>query len=297
MHASVAVLRRPLALCRTIMVSWCLFSRNNDSVYILRYRDILYELASVGDLPLPQSSPPATNKRERDSETPISGTPPSSSASPPERPRNIAGSRRVNKESSFGNISKRPSFNSMITMNYGQQPGPPLSSASHQSLKLLPRRTTDTQPQQLLSDQSSTSPSSSIPQTPQSANSNSASGPIECFSLPVYSNELGRIPLHSQVTFTAQAQIPPQNQAQLPQHLHPNNLWFQNASTSGSESLPSSSQLPLTSSLASSSSIFNTHVRIPLFPEVQILKSDLLFFADKSYRKRIPFNWRDELND
>ncbi len=34
------------------------------------YRDVLYELASVGDLPLPTSSP--TAKRERDSDSPIS---------------------------------------------------------------------------------------------------------------------------------------------------------------------------------------------------------------------------------
>lgn len=59
-------------------------------------RDILYELASVGDLPLPQSSP-APNKRERDSDSPASTTNEDASVamSPPDMPRSLAGSRRI----------------------------------------------------------------------------------------------------------------------------------------------------------------------------------------------------------
>lgn len=62
-----------------------------------RIWDILYELASAGDLPLPRPSPPATNKRDRDSEsmpeTPESGSSPSAAST--DEPRHIAGSKRV----------------------------------------------------------------------------------------------------------------------------------------------------------------------------------------------------------
>ncbi|KAF7424023.1 hypothetical protein PC9H_009323 [Pleurotus ostreatus] len=59
-------------------------------------RDILYELASVGDLPLPQASP-APNKRERGSDSPASSTTEDASVtmSPPNMPRSLAGSRRI----------------------------------------------------------------------------------------------------------------------------------------------------------------------------------------------------------
>lgn len=61
----------------------------------------MYELASVGNLPLPRVSPPATNKRDRDSDTAsdASPAPDSSAASSPasfsDEARHIAGSRRV----------------------------------------------------------------------------------------------------------------------------------------------------------------------------------------------------------
>lgn len=61
----------------------------------------MYELASVGELPLPRASPPATNKRDRDADstTDTSPGPDSSTASSPaslaDEARHIAGSRRV----------------------------------------------------------------------------------------------------------------------------------------------------------------------------------------------------------
>ncbi|KAF9236278.1 fungal-specific transcription factor domain-containing protein [Melanogaster broomeanus] len=62
-----------------------------------RLWDILYELASVGDLPLPQPSPTGATKRDRDD-----GSSPASSvhsaSTPPEGPRAIAGSRRVPRD-------------------------------------------------------------------------------------------------------------------------------------------------------------------------------------------------------
>ncbi|KAF8972347.1 fungal-specific transcription factor domain-containing protein [Flammula alnicola] len=122
-----------------------------------RLWDILYELASVGELPLPQRSPPSTNKRERGSETPMSSTASESSMSmdQSDMPRNIAGSRRVNKESTFIGQSNLQSY----------------------------------------------------------------------FALPVYSSELGRLPLHGQVTFSAQAHTPaPQHQP--PQPPPQTNYWY-----------------------------------------------------------------------
>ena len=61
-----------------------------------RLWDILYELVSVGDLPLPQASPNPSNKRERDSDSPLSTEVSNVDTSPPvEGSRVIAGSRRV----------------------------------------------------------------------------------------------------------------------------------------------------------------------------------------------------------
>ncbi|KAG1887099.1 fungal-specific transcription factor domain-containing protein [Suillus subluteus] len=94
-----------------------------------RLWDILYELASVGDLPLPQPSPPGRTKRERDSDSPMS-VPPTSS--PSEVPRTIAGSRRVGREAAAYTRSK----------------------------------------------------------------------PMSSFDLPLYSNDLGRLPLYGQVNFS-----------------------------------------------------------------------------------------------
>lgn len=98
-----------------------------------RLWDILYELASVGDLPLPQPSPSGGTKRERDSDSPISAP---STTSPSEVPRTIAGSRRVGRE-----------------------------AAAHTRSK-----------------------------------------PASSFDLPLYSNDLGRLPLHGQVNFSSTSQ-------------------------------------------------------------------------------------------
>ena len=64
----------------------------------------MFELASVGELPLPRTSPPATNKRDRDSDRTVEnntspGPEPSTASSSPasfsEEARSIAGSKRV----------------------------------------------------------------------------------------------------------------------------------------------------------------------------------------------------------
>ncbi|KAK0480213.1 fungal-specific transcription factor domain-containing protein [Armillaria novae-zelandiae] len=130
-----------------------------------RLWDILYELASVGDLPLPKASPTPTNKRERDSDSPRSVTPaggsPSSGVTDVPATRAIVGSRRIsNKES----VSRK-------------------SSKS-------------------LSSESSAAQSSPLPAPVTSSSSQ------QLFSLPMYSDELGRIPLHGQVSFSNQVQAP-----------------------------------------------------------------------------------------
>ena len=60
-------------------------------------RDIMYELASVGDLPLPQSSPTPNHKRDRDDDDPKSAVPASEPLQPSsaEKPRHYAGTKRV----------------------------------------------------------------------------------------------------------------------------------------------------------------------------------------------------------
>ncbi|KAK7024381.1 Gypsy retrotransposon integrase-like protein 1 [Paramarasmius palmivorus] len=128
----------------------------------LQRRDILYELASVGDLPLPKSSP-ASQKRERDSDSPRSSAGDNSpvasgvhtsgdmsDATPAPGSRTIAGSRRA--------AMKSPAASSTSSANT-----PPPSAG-----------TQDGQP------------------------------PHQLFSLPMYSDELGRLPLHGQLNYTSQ---------------------------------------------------------------------------------------------
>ncbi|KIL64052.1 hypothetical protein M378DRAFT_163769 [Amanita muscaria Koide BX008] len=110
-----------------------------------RLWDILYELTCAGDLPLPQPSPPATNKRVRDHDTPTverdTPTPKPIAADTRAQPRVVVGSKRV-------------------------------SHALRQSSTGLPQQQ---QPEQ-----------------------------NQLYELPVYSKELGRLPLHGQVHFATQ---------------------------------------------------------------------------------------------
>ncbi|THV06403.1 hypothetical protein K435DRAFT_816004 [Dendrothele bispora CBS 962.96] len=130
-----------------------------------RLWDILYELACVGDLPLPNSSPPITNKREWGSDSPAS----QSSEGPiiadaPTEGRVIAGSRRIAS-----------------------------SNASSQTNK--------------------SSPSSLAPESPSSFHTSESPSTLPLFSLPMYTDELGRLPLHGQVNFdSTRSQPPPQQQ-------------------------------------------------------------------------------------
>ncbi|KAF9479628.1 hypothetical protein BDN70DRAFT_878593 [Pholiota conissans] len=188
-----------------------------------RLWDILYELASVGELPLPQASPPATNKRERDSETPISATPGELSSqkhTPVETmPRSIAGSRRVNKDSSFANSA------GSIPPSFPPQQHPSLGNVVADSKPALRHRASSST---LQSTAASPIPlaSSELPlplvDSPPSLGPRPPHAPVQYYALPVYSNELGRLPLHGQVAFSADAPL------QQPSNLQPQpgmNYW------------------------------------------------------------------------
>ncbi|KAL0564763.1 Gypsy retrotransposon integrase-like protein 1 [Marasmius crinis-equi] len=106
-----------------------------------RMWDMLYELASVGELPLPKPSPTGTYKRGRDSDSPLSH--PSSEASPASGVRNIAGPKRALSASTPGSAA-------------GSSPA-------------------------------------------------SSSVPPQLFSLPVHSEDLGRLPVHGQLKYASPA--------------------------------------------------------------------------------------------
>ena len=181
----------------------CLFNLSFQSVF---GRDILCELATVGELPLPQASPMSTNKRDRDSDTPRSVA---SSESPQsviqeDSPRVIAGSRRVNKDPSSSSQSMRTT-QSQHQPNQQQRHPPQLPTSS---------MTTSKQPTQH-ADRSTTS----VPPTPT-------------YALPVYSDELGRLPFHGHVDFSTQA------------YLDQVNYWYQGVPNNrGIESSPNSDHI------------------------------------------------------
>ena len=133
-------------------------------------RDILCELANAGDLPLPEVA--QKNKRARSESPPrdvYQGKEPLSN-----EPRHIAGPRRVRHQTSFQQISPH---SSPQTSSASQHPSPGSSSSAASDYR-------DT---------------SSIFYSSQS----------EHMPLPMYSNELGRLPLHGPFNFVA-----PQQQSQ-----------------------------------------------------------------------------------
>ncbi|KAJ7587342.1 fungal-specific transcription factor domain-containing protein [Mycena floridula] len=121
-----------------------------------RLWDILAELASVGDLPLPSTSPKQRNKRGRDADSPLGangGMP--GPGIVPEGDRNIASNRRVSSVSSVPSVpSVVPNVTPLPPLVVPPQPVP------HFELSHIEAPT---------------------------------------FALPIYSNDLGRLPLHGQV--------------------------------------------------------------------------------------------------
>ncbi|KAG5732476.1 Transcriptional activator protein acu-15 [Termitomyces sp. T112] len=84
-----------------------------------RLWDIMYELAFVGDLQLPNPSPPVNHKRDRGSDSPV-GSAAASTSPPPltEGPRAIAGTRRVAAKTQLPLQSKsEPSYSLPVYSN------------------------------------------------------------------------------------------------------------------------------------------------------------------------------------
>ncbi|KDR68550.1 hypothetical protein GALMADRAFT_256803 [Galerina marginata CBS 339.88] len=219
-----------------------------------RLWDILYELASVGELPLPQPSPPGgANKRERDSETPISATASevSLSSMTGDGPRNIAGSKRAKDAERRASQQEWPVQQQRggVGVGVGQSMGQPSMRrpASHSHL--------GSQAQAQMHqhhDSSSASPlsgsmsMSGIQSQGQQQQQQQPATPVECFALPVYSNELGRIPLHGGITFSAQAPVPPPASAlgQVQQQQQRSNYWYSTPSGSSDGSASASVGAP-----------------------------------------------------
>ncbi|PPQ66905.1 hypothetical protein CVT24_008520 [Panaeolus cyanescens] len=177
-----------------------------------RLWDILYELASVGELPLPQPSPPMTNKRSRDSDTPLSQA--SSEVPSPQmlnETRALVGTRRV-KESESKRSNRAKSSNS-LPGDTGKQAGPSSQLQSHQSTRTSSRMPSQASlrdmdppsrqspPSIVMTHSPSLTDASQSSTTLSHASSASFSNPT-LYNLPVYSNELASLPLHGQVTFS-----------------------------------------------------------------------------------------------
>jgi len=182
-------------------------------------RDALRQLASIEELPLTQASP-TSRKRKHESDTSLSTSPSESPLNPMlqnEIPRATAGSRRVRTDASFIGQTQQPQSPQQC-----QQPqiSPQPPEMHTYNLNIPP-------PQQAPSRRRS---NSQIRQNPESKRSTSTIPPfinvdLPVFALPVYSNELGRFPLHEQVTFSAQAHHP-QPQTHSPQPGPQINHWY-----------------------------------------------------------------------
>lgn len=175
------------------------------------FRDIIYELAAVGDLPLPQPSPPTSNKRERNADEPISSSIPSeaskatSPAGQPSDTRAMAGNSRLHKDSSISKPMDQQYPRSSQSPEQGSTVSQVPSPSQHGS-GLQSRQQSQTQ----LNEEQASSMPSSVPLVAQ------------YYTLPVYSNDLGRLPIHGQLSFAEQARA----QLQPPQPPHkPTQFW------------------------------------------------------------------------
>ncbi|KIM40781.1 hypothetical protein M413DRAFT_412939 [Hebeloma cylindrosporum] len=171
-----------------------------------RLWDVLYELARVGELPLPQPSPPSM-KRDREWDSPPSSHASEQTSGPMSQTeassRIIAGSRRVRKQPSSINqaqqLQTHPTHPPPHQQSQAAPPPPPL----HQSHNPRPppervrsRRYSHSQTRANESQQTAS-------EVPSFNNTD-----LNVFALPVYSNDLARLPLHGQMTFSAQAHEP-----------------------------------------------------------------------------------------
>ena len=186
MHAGAKEVRGPVAFSRSPLV--CLSPALLYAfIYIFWFRDILNELAYVGDLPLPQPSPPA-NKRERDSEVPMASLSPpkDDSPSPSDVPRNISGLQRVTRHVP---IPMRHLPLPLETRSAAQED----QSQTQDQLRLFPPPQLSQAHRPLHAQRSSDNL-----QPPQ---------PSEYYRLPMYSNELATLPPHGKFSMTGQSPL------------------------------------------------------------------------------------------
>ena len=174
-------------------------------LFILWFRDILYELASVGDLPLPQGSPCSSNKRERNSDSPISvgeDKPPKKELM--DRERTVAGSKRVNKNKEQDHSNRQPQYEQ------------PLAPSLQQQQELLTDVIFPQQDSTLIID------SNQPPLQPQSQPQ------MDMSTLPVYSDELGRVPLvnHTTTSSSSSSIRPPPPPPMLSSSLSPSSARY-----------------------------------------------------------------------
>ena len=160
-------------------------------------------------------------KREREWDSPSSSNASQQSSSSISQnetpPRAIAGSRRVHKELSFINQTQQVHTHPPQHQQSQAAPSPSTMSQSHISLppsQQAPSRRRSHSPIQPNESEQTTSTISPFNNTD-----------LNVFALPVDSNDLGRLPLHGQMTFSAQAH-PSQPQTHPPQRDPEIRYWY-----------------------------------------------------------------------
>ncbi|KIJ13153.1 hypothetical protein PAXINDRAFT_100848 [Paxillus involutus ATCC 200175] len=202
-----------------------------------RYWGILRDLAAAGDLPLPESSPQGGTKRVRDSESP----PPLSDhfpSTPPEGPRPIAGSRRVQRD-----VHSQPPPQHSHSHSHSQPPQPQHVSPTFNlplytnELGRLPIRGQVNFSSNGFTATTTTTSTSPAPQRdvhsqPPPQHSHSHSQPPQpqhvspTFNLPLYTNELGRLPIHGQVNFSSNGFTATTTTSTSPAPQVDSNMWY-----------------------------------------------------------------------
>ena len=154
-------------------------------IYIFWFRDILYELTCIGDLPLPEPSPPA-NERERDSEAPMASlTPPKDdSPSPSDVSSDLSDLQRVTRH---------------VPIPMGHIPLP------------QERRSAAQEDQFQMQDQLRLLPPPQLSQAHRPLHAQRSSDrlqppqPSECYRLLMYNNEHVTLPPHGKFSMTGQS--------------------------------------------------------------------------------------------
>jgi len=142
-------------------------------------------------------------KRGREWDSPSSSNASELTSSPMSQnetsPRVIAGSRRVRKEPSF--INQTQQTQTPLPQHQPSQAAPPPPAMSQSHIPLPPSQRAPSRSR----SRSQIRPNESQQTTSTISPLNNTD--LNVFALPVYSNDLGRLPLHGHMTFTAQADL------------------------------------------------------------------------------------------